>query len=302
MNSSSRRGGADRDEALNISATELLHARYPYYPKTQLGNLISPLPGAVMLAIPFVLLGNSAYQNFFWLAILYIVFRAYFTDGRTALLLCWLIVGLCPEVPLEIVAGSDFFTNSIYILVFVLYVVHIVPDPSRAVWHKMLASVLLGFGLASRANYVLLFPVLFSMIVQKAGWRTTIEYLGLTCLTLGALTIPFYLYDPGGFSPLHTANKIGRFGSVLPHAEVIVPLVGAILALGLSLQRIDNVAALFRNFVIIQAFLVLCGFVLSTIQSGRLNLAFLGWSLFFTLFGIIAFAPRVIHATVEPRP
>ena len=64
-------GGSDQDDALNIAATELIHGRYPYYPKTYLDNPIAPLPGAVFLAVPFVLLGNSAYQNIFWLNCLF---------------------------------------------------------------------------------------------------------------------------------------------------------------------------------------------------------------------------------------
>ena len=39
--------GSDRDEALNLAATELLDGRYAYYPATYLGNPISPLPGAI---------------------------------------------------------------------------------------------------------------------------------------------------------------------------------------------------------------------------------------------------------------
>ena len=59
--------GSDRDEALNIATTDLLNGRYPYYQKTYHNNPITPMPGSLFLAVPFVLAGNSAYQNFFWL-------------------------------------------------------------------------------------------------------------------------------------------------------------------------------------------------------------------------------------------
>jgi hypothetical protein len=300
FDSPSRRGGSDREEALNLSATQLLHGRYPYYPKTQLGNPISPLPGAVLLALPFVLLGNSAYQNLFWLTMLYITLKSYFGDGRKALLLCWLVLLFCPIALLDILTGGDFFTNSIYVLILMLYLVRVVPDPTRAISEKLLASALLGLAVSSRANYLLLLPVVFSTLVQHSGWKPAIQYLGLTCLTAGVLTIPFYLYDPAGFSPLHTASKIGRFGSVLPHAEVVVPLAGGILGLALAFQRIHSAAILMGSCVMIQAFLVSCGVVLSSIQSGRLNFGFLGWSTSFTLFGVMVFAPSVLDPIAEP--
>ena len=59
-------GGCDRDEARDLAARELLGGSYHYYPVTYLGALITPLPGAVLLSIPFVLLGTSAYQNLIW--------------------------------------------------------------------------------------------------------------------------------------------------------------------------------------------------------------------------------------------
>ena len=76
-NTGQRSGGSDSDDALNIAANELMHGRYPYSPRTYLDNPISPMPGAVLLAVPFVLLGSSVYQNLFWLFVFFIVMRAY---------------------------------------------------------------------------------------------------------------------------------------------------------------------------------------------------------------------------------
>ncbi len=53
--------GIDNDEALNIAVGELFSGRYPYYLRTYLDAPISPLPGELLLASPFVLLGNGAY-------------------------------------------------------------------------------------------------------------------------------------------------------------------------------------------------------------------------------------------------
>jgi hypothetical protein len=58
-------GGSDREDNINIAAIGLLHGNYPYYAQGYLGSPTHSLPGSLLLAIPFVMLGNSVYQNFF---------------------------------------------------------------------------------------------------------------------------------------------------------------------------------------------------------------------------------------------
>jgi hypothetical protein len=60
-------GGSDSDDALVTGVYELAAGRYPYYVKTYLGNPISPLPGALILAAPFVAVGCVALAHVFWL-------------------------------------------------------------------------------------------------------------------------------------------------------------------------------------------------------------------------------------------
>jgi len=74
--------GSDRDEALNIAIEELMAGHYPYYAKTYLDHPISPLPGSLLLASPFAILGNSAYQNFFWLFLFLITTKFYFQSKK----------------------------------------------------------------------------------------------------------------------------------------------------------------------------------------------------------------------------
>ena len=72
--------GSDADNALNIATRALLRGRFPYYQPTYLGNPISPLPGSLLLAVPFVLLGNSAYQNLFWIAAFFVLAREWLEE------------------------------------------------------------------------------------------------------------------------------------------------------------------------------------------------------------------------------
>ena len=58
-------GGSDADDALIIGAQALLRRSYPFYPTTYLGNPIVPMPGAIILAIPFAVNRLSPYRIYF---------------------------------------------------------------------------------------------------------------------------------------------------------------------------------------------------------------------------------------------
>ena len=60
-------GGSDADDALKIGAKAVLNLENPYHYQTYLGLPITPGLGALFLSIPFYLMGNVSYQNFFWL-------------------------------------------------------------------------------------------------------------------------------------------------------------------------------------------------------------------------------------------
>jgi hypothetical protein len=283
-------GGSDGDDALNTATTELLHGRYPYYPKTYLGNPISPLPGTLLLAVPFVLFGNGAYQNFFWVLAFFVVMKSYFKDGRSALLLLWLIFALSPIVLYVFVVGSDYLSNSLYVLLFILWMTVSISQPNQSNWGKILPAILLGIGLSSRANFVLLLPLVFSTLVQKGGWKPAIKYTAVTCITFIVVTVPFFLYDPQGFSPLHTSNKLGQFQSIIPFAGFLIPLVTAIIALifVFSMSVSHNLDSLFRKSAIVLAFPVLCGVVLSSIKSWSADFQFAYFGVFFLFFGAVS--------------
>lgn len=196
-----RTSGSDTDDALNLATTELLHGRYPYYPRTYLDNPITPMPGALLLAIPFVLLGNSAYQSFFWLLLWLLAMRRHWQAGRPPLLLLWLMLALSPVVVYSLVVGNDYLANSLYVLLFMLWLVRWAPRPGLNPWLKLLPAICLGIGLSSRANFLLLLPLIFATLAQLAGRPAALRSTVTTGLTFLLVTLPFYLYDPAGFSP-----------------------------------------------------------------------------------------------------
>ena len=286
-------GGADRDEALNIAAGELLHGRYPYRLETYLGNPISPLPGAIILSVLFVLLGNSAYQVFLWLPIFVVVISRYFKSVLPALALLWTILLLSPVVLRGIVTGSDVLSNSLYVFIFTFFMVRYAASPDAKLWQKILLAALLGLGLSSRPNFILILPLVFSLLVQNAGWKPAVKYTSITCLALSAVTLPFYLYSPHEFSPLHVSSKLE---STLPYTSIAVPVMSAVITLAFSFQHMGrDCVILFRNFGLVNVFLVLSAVVLRSLEEGAPTLRVDDAGELFLIFGAFAFFANLLE-------
>jgi uncharacterized membrane protein len=142
--------------------------------------------------------------------------------------------------------------------------------------------------------------LLFSALVQTAGWKPAIKYVAVTVAAFGAITLPFWLYDSQGFVPLIVqSNKVGQFQLILPFAGILIPSVAGAIAIALSLQRMDrDCVVLFRNCAMVQAFPILCVIALSTIQTGSFNLVWAGYGVFFLFFGTLAFWTSLIAEAI----
>src|SRR5229473_6969485 len=289
--------GSDADDGLNLAVNELLNGRYPYSARTYLDNPISPLPGAILLAIPFVLLGSSAYQNFFWLGLFCFVLFRLTQSWRGTLVLFWTILIFSPVVMNDIVTGGDYPTNTIYVIGFMLLTRSWGSRADSPLGKKLLTVLLLGIGLSSRANFLLLMPQLFSVLTLRAGWRTAARYSALALLACAAITIPFWIYDPAGFTPLHTqAHKVAEFQTILPFAGLVVPALGGGIALVLAWRSIKlRRETWLRDCAIVQAFLVVCVATLTIIQTGTLSLTSTSYGVFFLFFGVLAFGPKMFE-------
>ena len=107
-----------------------MNGNYPYYVRTYLGQPPIPMPGAILLALPFVALGYSAYQNLFWLAVLFIVTWSYIGDRLSALGMVLMILALSAIVWHSVVTGIDRLSNGIYVLVAMLWLMKAVGQQS----------------------------------------------------------------------------------------------------------------------------------------------------------------------------
>lgn len=270
-------GGTDVDEALIIGVNEIVAGRYPYYQKTYLGGLLSPMPGTILLAVPFVLSGLLPLQNVFWLGILAVVARK-FLGSYLAAVLCLLTVLLISPTAYQVLAtGSDHMSNAIYILIAMWLLLRTTADPNASFWSRLLPAALLGIGLSSRSNFFLAMPLLFSAMVQNSSLAVAIRYSSIIGFVFLAVTIPFWAYDPPAFAPyLIQAGRLKNVEDVLPYATLIVPFVTFTLSAALSLTRMpSDGAALFRNCAIVQIAVLYISSLLHTAHTGVFSL-FLG--------------------------
>lgn len=285
-------GGSDRDDALNLGAGELLRGRCPYHVATYLGNPIAPLPGGLLLALPFVRLGNSAYQNFFWLALFFLFARRISGDARHALLLLWSLLAFSPVLLQQIVTGSDLPANSIAVLLFAGLVIR----ASRK-W-KPAAALLLGVGMAWRANFLLLLPLLFALLRREVGAWAALRLVGLVVVTAGSIVLPFALHAPHGISPFLEQNKLARFDGVFPHAGLVALLAAGGYAL-FSSRVSGDALGFFRQSARVLAFPIVCGLILTVLRDGRLDLQLADYGVSFLFFGALGSWSAFVRALPE---
>jgi hypothetical protein len=275
-------GGSDDDNTLDLGASALVAGRFPYAQHTNLGNALHHFAGAFVLAAPFVLLGSSALQNLFWVPLFFVAVGAHTRDSRGALTLAWLVLALSPTVMYDVVTGTGYCSNAITVVLGLWWLIRTERrDVAAAAW---------GVALASRANFLFLVPLAAGWLWQHVGRRPAARAVAITCATVALLTVPFYLHDPRGFTPLEAADRLQRFDALVPHLGTILMLAMGAIAVTLACARMNDAAALFRNCAWVQAFPVAAGLVLSCVQEQRLTLWYTRYGSFFAWFALMAIA------------
>lgn len=296
--------GSDADDALMIAAGELAYGRYPYYVTTYLGNMIGPMPGSILLALPFALTGTIPLQNVLWIGGLFFTYRYFEKSSTAALALLGAVLLFSPTVLQNIATGADYVSNSIFVMVFMWILVRSAAvDRSRLQVKGVIGALLLGIGLASRSTFFLLMPLLFSVLAQNAGWKNAVRYLSISAIVFLAITVPFWLYDPSGFAPLHVqAVKLGAVESVLPYARYILPLSAGSLSIALAFRRMPHdCARFFLNCAIVQLFILIFTAVLYSLRLQRLDLYLeqSGYGMFTLFFGTTAIWMYILQGSSE---
>jgi hypothetical protein len=293
-------GSSDADDALDLALEQIRAGAFPYRTKTFLDNPITPLPGALLLAAPFHLLGDAALQNLFWLTVMLAGLAWYTRDLALSFVLALGVFALSPNVIYHVLQGTDYISNGIYVLVFSTMLLE--TERRRApTWLCVLASVLLGIALSSRLNFLVTTPLLFLALCELRGWRRAIAAVLPCAMAFVAVTLPFYLSDPAGFSPLHTANKLNPGGNT-PWAPLLIPLLGVLLSFVLGARPGgSDLPTWLRNGFIVQFCLLVSGTILTSAVRGGLELHYAHFGMLALPWGLAAFGPALFVNGLESR-
>lgn len=228
--------GSDRDDALNVALQSLLAGHYPYSANTYLGNPPTPMLGALILASPFYLLGNSALQNLVWVPVFVFWCTTIFKDRLTAISYLMLFLLACPAAMQDFVTGGDYLVNAMYVAIAMHLV--ITAQASKAVWLRRVAEIFLAISISSRPIYVMAVPILAGVINNVAGFRRMIEFVLVVLLVCILLNVPFFLYDPSRFPTAHLSAKTSSMPPWL-HASVTLPVLAGVVSCMSFLIRAD---------------------------------------------------------------
>jgi hypothetical protein len=199
--------------------------------------------------------------------------------------------------------GGDLIANNIYVLLAALGLL-LAAKAGRPPWQRCLLAVALGLACASRANFVLVGPFLLVALAHEGGWRAAVRDMAIAAATFLAVTMPFYLYDPDGFSPLDAEAKLSQYDIVISHAQTVLLAAGAALTVALAAtMRSADESVVLRNTAFVQGFFVVISMVLASIALHRVSLGLsrVGYGLNVLFFAAVAAWPRVAAATVA-RP
>jgi hypothetical protein len=221
--------GSDAEDALRVAALQLTRLSYPYSAHTYIGNPITPLPGAILLALPFEPLGRVGLQNIFWLTVLIVLCTEWLGDWLKALGFL-MVMSLEDLVSVDqFVTGGDYTVNTWYVCAAVMLFLG-AHASARSVALRLGTAVLLGVTLSSRLVYpIVIVPLLAAYLARRRGPRAATLCLLTPLIVAIGITVPFYLYDPAQFAPLHVQQKL----LFLPRAEAQAVLIGLPLAAAL---------------------------------------------------------------------
>jgi len=289
-------GASDCDNAIDVGLHALNSGNYPYYQRTFLNYPITPMPGALLLALPFYILGDSAFQNVVWYAVFWILIWRITLDIRIASLIIGIISFLSPNVIYHICTGTDYLANSIYVLLAMVFLMN---SFDRKVQTIVTASIFLGIALASRPNWLLLLPIPFFYIAYRANYWRAIKIFAIITISFCVLVLPFYFYDPSHFSPFYVSHFL-TIGKKFPHADVLIVFFGGCLSIILGfIYKNKSLESQIRSSFFVQAFVIICGFILASVAEGRVNLYYSHFGILFMSFGVFASGPHLINEALK---
>jgi hypothetical protein len=259
---------SDRDEGLEIAVTRLLSGENPYYSEHPVAGPLSLLPGAILLAVPFVLAGSVGLQNIFWLGVFLWICGRRLTNRGEFLSLLAVSLAASPSAQYEIISGGDMIANGAYALCFLILAHDTWTNRDSPIFHKLATAVLLGIGLASRANMIFLLPVLGAFVLRKTDWKQAFGSMTLVGMTYGFIVTSFYLIDPASFTPLKSREKIMFDGETLWWAdEAILGLTATVMIVFFLKSIVETESASLRQLLSISTWITITPMIAMVILS-----------------------------------
>lgn len=252
--------GSDRENAIEVACGALLSGHFPYRYQTFLHNPITPMPGALLFAAPFYLIGHIGVQNLFWLAVfLYWCYR-FWNAGWVSAWYAFVFVLFSPCIMQDFVTGGDFFTNFVYVTVILSMVVHSLVTP-RWKWSAWIWPLVLGVALASRPIYSVVYPCLLAIAWQISGRSSALVTVALTAFGELGVTVPIYLRDPAHFTPFNVGSNAY---SLIPAALLpafLTFIIGLLIAsvsffVRLDLQRVLGILGCALSVITLPVFFI----------------------------------------------
>lgn len=229
---------SDREDALRIELSAIHNHQYPYDTRTFLGNLPTPLPGALVLAEPFFALGHIAWQNLLWLALFFVFTMRFFRYRATALFFLLVFLLFAPANLADFTSGGDYLTNFFYLAIAVVLFAR---SLGRPFYTCILAALFLGITLSSRIIYgVVLIPLLALTIQRISRFRTTVLF-GIVILASCVVTLPIFAPHPFPhlLQQLEQNSRKLRYIPAIFHPQLTLTLLAIIVSCAAFFRRMD---------------------------------------------------------------
>lgn len=225
---------SDRDEGLEIAVTRMIRGENPYYASSPVAGPLSVLPGEIIISAPFVVIGSVGCQNVFWLVLFVWACSKWSGDPARALAIPAFLMAVSPSMLHEFVSGGDLITNGIHVALMLACCGQAASPKTGSLW-RWTACILLGISLASRPNFLLLLPILGAYVWRVAGLRMAVAMCSVAGITSLIITLPFYLHDPAGFTPLIARRKLSLADATIPWAGTLMIATTFIASIGAAL-------------------------------------------------------------------
>lgn len=275
---------ADRDDALDLAAAELVGGRDPWAVSTQIHESHHPSPGAggILMAAPFALiLRDSAWQNIFWVALSGFLLLRVAGLGSTVA-----ATGLVVASPIflnEWVFQSDLFTLALKLAVAMLWGVWAMRRESRIAF--VLSAVLLGVVLSDRFLFLALALLAAVAILRWIPLRRSLMWLALSGgVTVLLLVVPWLLAPGYRDQMILNVSKGSEAGASIPNAGIALGVIMVALAVALGLLVRDDAdllgAAALVTLVVVAWQVALYSLTAGTLViDGSLAVAYTGFAL-----------------------